>query len=185
MQENSPLFKHVSEDHNGDNNIKFEMKTVKKHFSAFCRLVNEAVMIDRISKTKSCSTLNSRGEWGRSHLPRLKIDEEVLSESRENLVKRNNFSKSLEDWNVSETRNLKEKVKRKASPETKTDDDNTQNSNNCSANFKFSQNDIETSTKAAKFNSNTGGPKVGKQTKIFRFLAVDHNFKTKKLKLSQ
>ena len=86
---------------------------------------------------------------------------------------------------MSETRNLKEKVKRKASPETKTDDDNTQNSNNCSANFKFSQNDIETSTKAAKFNSNTGGPKVSKQTKIFRFLAVDHNFKTKKLKLSQ
>ena len=159
------------------------MKTVKKHFSAFSRLVNEAVMIDRISKSNSCSTLNSRGEWGRSHLPRLKIDE-VLSESRENLVKKNNFSKSLEEWNVSETRNLKEKVKRKASPETKTDDDDTHDSNP-SETFNFSKSDIETSSKAAKFNSNTGGPKVSKQTKIFRFLAADHNFKTKKLKLSK
>ena len=183
MHDNSPLFKHVSEDHNGNNNINFEMKTVKKHFSAFSRLVNEAVMIDRISKSNSCSTLNSRGEWGRSHLPRLKIDE-VLSESRENLVKKNNFSKSLEEWNVSETRNLKEKVKRKASPETKTDDDDTHDSNP-SETFNFSKSDIETSSKAAKFNSNTGGPKVSKQTKIFRFLAADHNFKTKKLKLSK
>ena len=98
----------------------------------------------------------------------------------------NKFSKSLEDWNVSETRNLKEKVKRKASPETKTDnDDDKAKSNKFSATFSFSKSDIESSKKAAKLNLNIiGGPKVSKQTNIFRFLPADHNFKTKRLKKS-
>ena len=39
----------------------------------------------------------------------------------------------------------------------------SEKSNDCSATFKFSKNEIETSTKAAKFNSNTVCPKVSKQ----------------------
>ena len=88
-QENSPLFKHVSEVHNGEN-VNFRMHTVKKHFSAFSRLVHEAVMIERTSKVNEFSIMNSKGEWGRSHLPRLKLDDSETN-SKESLVA-NNFS---------------------------------------------------------------------------------------------
>ena len=51
------------------------MKIVKKHYSAFQRLVHEAVRIERNSKDKNISSLNSKSEYGRGHLPRLIIDE--------------------------------------------------------------------------------------------------------------
>ena len=58
------------------------MKTKKKHFSAFSRLIHESVVLERTSKAKDSNILNSKGEWGKMHLPRLRIDESP-SESKE------------------------------------------------------------------------------------------------------
>ena len=186
-QENSPLFKHASEEHSGISNIKFEMKVVKKHFSAISRLVHEAVLIERTSGANNVSILNSRGEFGRSHLPRLKLDDSMI-ESKANLVIKNNFKKHEEEWNVSEVRDQGVKVKRKASSEHKADDIEPLSSTNATVTFSFSSNDIENSTKAAsKLNSNCGGEtKLKKQTDLFRFVAANPNFKCrKKVKLSE
>ena len=52
------------------------MKIVKQHFSAFSRLIHESVRIDRNSKDKSISILNSKSEWGFNKLPRLVIEKD-------------------------------------------------------------------------------------------------------------
>ena len=184
-QENSPLFKHASEEHAGDSNIRFEMKVVKKHFSAISRLVHEAILIERTSGAKSYSILNSKGEWGRTHLPRLKLDDS-MNESKANMVMQNNFTEQEEGWNVLEARNRKVEVKRKASSEKDADDNEPLSSNNKPKTFSFSSNDIESSKAASKLNSNFGGvTKHKKQTDLFRFVAAKPNFKCrKKIKLS-
>ena len=126
------------------------MKTKKKHFSAFSRLIHESVVLERTSKAKDSNILNSKGEWGKMHLPRLRIDESP-SESKEELMKSNKFSNSEKDWNVSLSKNLIVKAKRKASSVFEPDDDNEplSNVNKNSATFSFSHKDIESSTKAA------------------------------------
>ena len=171
--ENNPLFKHVTEEHNGDTKVKFEMKTVKKHFSAFQRIVHESVLIERTSKAKNFSILNSRGEWGRSHLPRLKIDN-----SKENLVMNNGFSKEDEVWNVSERSDRKDKAKRKAFSDNKADDNEPKSNNEKSKTFYFKNNDLKDCPKAA-IKSNESKPN-SLQTDIFRFLAADPNFRVRK-----
>ena len=70
--DSSPLYKHVMEEHDGKF-VDFQMKVVKKHFTAFSRLVHEAVRIERISKSSNITVLNSKGEYGRVTLPRLTI----------------------------------------------------------------------------------------------------------------
>ena len=75
--ENNPLYKHVADKHNDDTNVKFRMTVVKKHFSAFSRLVHEAIKIELISKnSKLVEVLNSRSEIGRVVLPRLVVEQE-------------------------------------------------------------------------------------------------------------
>ena len=66
-------------------------------------------------------------------------------------MKSNNFSNSEKDWNVSLSKNLIVKAKRKASSVFEPDDDNEplSNVNKNSATFSFSHKDIESSTKAA------------------------------------
>ena len=167
------VFKHVTEEHNGDTKVKFEMKTVKKHFSAFQRIVHESVLIERTSKAKNFSILNSRGEWGRSHLPRLKIDN-----SKENLVMNNGFSKEDEVWNVSERSDRKDKAKRKAFSDNKADDNEPRSNNEKSKTFYFKNNDLKDCPKAA-IKSNESKPN-SLQTDIFRFLAADPNFRVRK-----
>ena len=161
------------------------MKVVKKHFSAMSRLVHEAILIERTSGAKSYSILNSRGEWGRTHLPRLKLDDSV-NESKANLVMQNNFTEQEEEWNVMEARNRKVEVKRKASSEKDADDIEPLSSNNKPKTFSFSSNDIENSKAASKSNSKFGGEtKHKKQTDLFRFVAANPNFKCrKKVKLN-
>ena len=73
-QEDSPLFKHVSEVHQGVT-VDFRMRVIRRHFSAFSRLVHEAVMINRVSNAGDISIMNSKGEYGRTYLPRLIIDD--------------------------------------------------------------------------------------------------------------
>ena len=182
-QETSPLYKHVCEEHGSDTNARFEMKIVKKHFSAFSRLVHESVVIERTSKANNFSIMNSKGEWGRTHLPRLTINE-PLDESKENLVKENNFSNTEKDWNVSRSKQMNVEAKRKVSSIQGTDDDDKPEShiNKKSATFSFSQNDIDSSTKAAdKLSSNYGNALQSKtQPEIFRFLSAKSNFKVRK-----
>ena len=72
--EKSVMLKHSHDKHEG-NFVLFSMKIVKKHYSAFQRLVHEAVRIERNSKDKNISSLNSKSEYGRGHLPRLIVDE--------------------------------------------------------------------------------------------------------------
>ena len=188
-QESSPLYKHVCEEHKGETTVKFEMKIVKKHFSAFSRLVHEALVIERTSKANDFLIMNSKGEWGRSHLPRLSIDE-PLDVSKENLVRENNFSNTEKEWNVLKSKKTNVQAKRKVSSIQDTDsDDKPKSSNNKNlATFTFSQNNIENSTKAED-NLNPSNGKVHSsktQSAIFRFLAAKPNFKVrKKLKLTQ
>ena len=72
--EKSVLLKHSHDKHEG-NFVQFSMKIIKKHYSAFQRLVHEAVRIERNSRDKNISSLNSKSEYGRGHLPRLIINE--------------------------------------------------------------------------------------------------------------
>ena len=185
-KETSPLFKHTLEEHDSDLEIRYEMKVIKKHFSSFSRLVHESVVIERTSKADNFSILNSRGEWERTHLPRLTIDVDSLNGSKETLVKNNNFSKTEEAWNMTETKKQKEMVKRKASSEENSVEDKklVSNDNKNIAKFSFSSSDSKGFSKAAKkSNSNFGGQV---QTDIYRFLATNPNFKSrKKLKLSE
>ena len=122
------------------------------------------------------------------YLPRLTIDEDSLNRSKDSLVKNNDFNKTEEEWNISETKNLRVMVKRKVSSEENIDADNklVSNNTNATATFTFSTNDLKDSSKAAdKLNSNASGGQF-RQTDLFRFLAADPNFKSrKKLKLNQ
>ena len=68
--EKSVMLKHSHDKHEGKF-VQFSMKIVKKHYSAFQRLVHEAVRIDRNSRDKNISSLNSKSEYGRGHLPLL------------------------------------------------------------------------------------------------------------------
>ena len=73
-QEKSFMLKHSLDKHEGKY-IQFNMKVIKKHYSAFSRLTHEAVRIDRNSRNPNVSSLNSKSEFGRGNLPRLIIDE--------------------------------------------------------------------------------------------------------------
>ena len=55
-------------------------------------------MIERTSKANNFLIMNSKGEWGRSHLPRLSSSEPFY-ESKVDLVKENNFSSTEKEWN--------------------------------------------------------------------------------------
>ena len=77
--ENSPLYKHAAEEHNSDF-IEFKMKVLKKHYSAFSRLIHEAVLIERIAANPMISVLNSKSEFGRVSLPRLTLNDEKVAE---------------------------------------------------------------------------------------------------------
>ena len=72
--ENNPLYKHVADRHSDDTNIKFRMTVVKRHFSAFSRLVHEAIRIETLSESYLVEVLNSRSEIGRVVLPRLVVE---------------------------------------------------------------------------------------------------------------
>ena len=76
------------------------------------------------------------------------------------------------------------KLERKVSSIQGTDDDDKPEShiNKKSATFSFSQNDIDSSTKAAdKLSSNYGNALQSKtQPEIFRFLSAKSNFKVRK-----
>ena len=65
------MWKHVSEVHPGKEpkDIKFGMSVVRQHFSAFSRLIFEAVLIFRGGD----NVLNSKTEFNRAKVPRLSV----------------------------------------------------------------------------------------------------------------
>ena len=85
--ENNPLFKHAAEAHNKAE-IEFKMKVVKRHFSAFSRLVHESVLIESTSKNSSISVLNSRLDFARGVLPRLVIEDDEERAEKESFLAR-------------------------------------------------------------------------------------------------
>lgn len=73
--DNNALYKHSQDKHDGDF-VEFEMEVIKQHFSAFSRIIHESVRINRNSRDKSISVLNSKSEWGFNKLPRLVVEKE-------------------------------------------------------------------------------------------------------------
>ena len=103
-QEKSVLLKHSLDKHEG-NFVKFEMKVIKKHFSAFSRLIHECIRIERNSRDSSISSLNSKCEYKRGYLPRLIIDG---SENGEAKVVVNSSLKDPDELKLNELK-MKEK----------------------------------------------------------------------------
>ena len=69
--EESHMHKHQVLDHPGeDEQPEFEMRIVRQHKSAFERQVHEAVLIEM----GSGNILNSRGEFNRCEIPRLRVE---------------------------------------------------------------------------------------------------------------
>ena len=70
MDTDSHMVKHAVVEHGGDMEIKFSMKVLKSHMTAFRRQIHEAVKIQRNEKN---SILNSKGEYNCCSLPRLTV----------------------------------------------------------------------------------------------------------------
>ena len=66
----SHMWKHQVLEHPDQQKVKFKMKVIKQHRSAFQRQVHEAVLIQLNSGGE---ILNSRGEYNRCNLPRLAV----------------------------------------------------------------------------------------------------------------
>ena len=65
------MWKHVTEAHPGSEprDVKFGMNVITEHFSAFSRLIFEAVLIFRAGN----NVLNSKAEFNRAQVPRLSV----------------------------------------------------------------------------------------------------------------
>ena len=85
-QENSHMWKHVSEAHPGEEpkDVKFGMSVVRQHFSAFSRQIFEAVLIFRAGD----KVLNSKAEFNRSKVPRLSV---MINEGQQESFKKTNL----------------------------------------------------------------------------------------------
>ena len=70
MSVDSHMAKHAVVEHQGDTAIRFGMKVLKVHMTAFRRQIHEAVKIQRSQKN---SILNSKGEYNCCSLPRLTV----------------------------------------------------------------------------------------------------------------
>ena len=88
--EKSVMIKHSLDKHEGKQ-IEFSIKIIKKHFSAFSRIVHEAIRIDRNSRNPLIASLNSKSEFGRGNLPRLVVDipENLKVEKNDVVLKKN------------------------------------------------------------------------------------------------
>ena len=111
--QDSALYKHTEEVHFGEE-VKFKMKTVKKHFSSLQRTLHEAVRIRRQSENPNIISLNSRGEFGFCSLSRLTI-------STKECPKNDDKQSSETIQNVFEFRESKEGVSKKRKLDSKDD----------------------------------------------------------------
>ena len=92
---NNHMLKHQSLEHGGEQ-PEFAMKVVRNFRTALARQVAEAVRIRR--RGGEGAILNSRGEFNRSHIPRLRIEEEEPAGAREARMKeREHIRKNLKE----------------------------------------------------------------------------------------
>ena len=101
------ITKHQLLHHGGADPPDFTMKVISSHRSALSRQVMEAVRIRR--RGGESNILNSKGEFNRSHISRLtleqKEDKEILELRREQKLKNSKkLDCWLEDWKRSKTR---------------------------------------------------------------------------------
>ena len=73
-QKNNHMVKHLELSHEGRGKPDFVFKVVKFHRTALARQVAEAVRIRR--RGGEGAVLNSKGEFSRCHIPRLRVEEE-------------------------------------------------------------------------------------------------------------
>ena len=86
MAEDSHMWNHQLDEHEGNEGIKFGMKVVRSHTSAFARQVHEAVVIAR---NQSINLLNAKFEYNRCILPTLAVlmgDREQRDGTKEDLA---------------------------------------------------------------------------------------------------
>ena len=95
MNLDSHMAKHAVVEHQGDTNIKFSMKVMKVHMTAFRRQIHEAVLIQR--NQKNC-IMNSKGEDNCCSLPRLT----VMVGAKEAKVKEKEMREPLTEQEIEE-----------------------------------------------------------------------------------
>ena len=89
-QASSHMFKHFMDKHRQEQRPAFKMVAVKFFRSAFIRQLSEAVRLRRRTQQPNTTIMNSRGEYSRSRLPRLIVeDPNDLDNSPENVRKDN------------------------------------------------------------------------------------------------
>ena len=80
------MWKHVPESHPGmePKDVKFGMSVVRQHFSAFSRLIFEAVLIFRAGD----NVLNSKAEFNRAKVPQLSF---MINEGQQGSFQKTNL----------------------------------------------------------------------------------------------
>ena len=152
----SVMLKHSLDKHGG-HFVPFKMKVIKKHFSAFHRLVHEAVRIDRGSRDPNISSLNSKSEFGRGNLPRLVVEDSEHIKNERGVVVVESSPKDDDALNVKKNNErIDEPVKEVCSK-----DDPSSNNSILSLVDLFDKNvlDIDTPPTAANYKPNVGGEK--------------------------
>ena len=93
--ERSHITKHQMLHHGGNEQPAFTMKVVSQHKTALSRQIMEAVRIRR--RGGEGAILNSKGEFNRSHIPRLVLEEkEIVTEEQKKEQEKK--SKELDEW---------------------------------------------------------------------------------------
>ena len=159
------------------------MRVVKKHFTAFSRLVHESVMIDRASQNDKISLMNSKGEFGRCNLPRLVLENDLRAIESDGVTK-NSLSLSTEvgDEEVKAVGNdRKGQTRRQSSTYDVTDQLEFQsNSTNSNFNVPLIQETSNLVCDDSKPNNLGGGENEAKQTTRRKYKFVSTNFKFKR-----
>ena len=108
------MYRHQQLVHNGEQ-PRFTMKVVGSHKSALARQISEAVRIGR--RGGESRILNSKAEYNRSHIPRLRVEKEQETKKREEEQRQQeqNRERELEreyqSWEATKTR-IKDRERR-------------------------------------------------------------------------
>ena len=92
-QASSHMFKHFMDKHRQEDRPAFKMVAVKFFKSAFIRQLSEAVRLRRRTQQPNTTIMNSRGEYSRSRLPRLIVEDPNDLDCNSGNVKKENQSR--------------------------------------------------------------------------------------------
>ena len=90
-KEDNHILRHQQITHRGADPPKFVMRVVSHHRSALERQVSEAVRIRR--RGGAGAVLNSKSEFNRCHIPRLRLEDEEETKKREEQLRREELEK--------------------------------------------------------------------------------------------